>query len=321
MNGAHWLDPCLASIRAGSAQPLQIVVCDDGSTDASAEVCARHGATFLPSPAPAGSGFAATVNRGLGAVDHEATWVMLLNNDTEMHPACLATLMDAATRHPEVAILAPLVRSLREPALLDSAGLLLYPDGVARPRWHGEAAADLDLREEQILLASGAAMAIRHDLLRDVGGFDEAMGSFVEDVDWGLRAARRGAVAMLIPSAEVRHHFSGTVGAVSPRKARLVERNRLVVAARHLPMADLIASPVWTLRRWSALRRSGVGAGQPGTSTAALKGFGEGLLRLPGALLSRRTLARSDRTTGAEWRARVRRHRCGPEAFTRFGGQ
>lgn len=321
LDGAHWLEGCLASIRAGRVQPAEIIVADDGSTDGSAEVCARHDATFLASRAPRGTGFAPTMNRGIASVSEKPTWLLILNNDTELDAECVAEIMRTARSRPEASILAPVVRSLRDPDVLDSAGLLLYPDGVARPRWHGERHADVPLREEPVLLASGAAMAVRRDLWTRNGPFDERLGSFVEDVDWGLRAARRGAIALLVPTALVSHHFSGTIGALSPRKARLVERNRVVVAARHLPVRDLLASPAWTVRRWLALRRTTDAAGGGrGVGLAALAGLLGGIGRLPRALAERRRLRLERLSGGPAWAARLRRHRCGPDAFSRFGG-
>ncbi len=321
MNGAHWLEGCLGTLTSGTSRPTAIIVSDDGSTDDSPAVCARHGATFLATPEGAGSGFAAAVNRGLRAVPEGVRWVLLLNNDTEVDPDFVSELIDAGNRHPEAMIIAPLVLSLRDKATLDSAGLLLYPDGVARPRWHGERVSNLQLVEEPVLLASGAALAARTEAFQRFGELDESFGSYLEDVDWCLRAARRGALAMFAPKAIVYHHFSGTTGARSAGKARLVERNRVAVAARHLPLRQLVGSIVSTPRRWLVLAKGQRGAGDPGAGKAALLGLASGLARLPRELGVRRQLIRDGSAMGRGWRERLARHSCGPEAFRTFGGE
>ena len=321
MNGANWLERCLQTLTSGTARPAAILVADDGSDDDSADVCARYGATFLVSERGRGSGFAAAVNRGLRAVPERTAWVMLLNNDTEVDPEFVATIMDAGNRHPEAMILAPLVLSLRDRETLDSAGLLLYPDGVARPRWHGERADELELVEEPVLLASGAALVARSEAFRRFGELDESFDSYLEDVDWCLRAARRGAIAMFVPSAVVYHHFSGTIGARSSDKARLVERNRVAVAARHLPLRQLVGSIISTPRRWLVLAKGQRGVEAPGAGRAALIGLVSGIARLPRELRVRRRLINDGSAMGPAWRARLRRHACGPEAFRTFGGE
>jgi GT2 family glycosyltransferase len=323
LDGAHWLEACLASLRGGALAPKQVVVADDGSRDASAEVAARHSAEFLPAPAGRrGTGFAATTNRGIAAC--RGRWVVLLNNDTEVEAGALAALADAARRRPDVAMLAPLVRSLRDRRTIDSAGLLLYPDGVARPRWHGLPDAPGPLVEEEILLPSGAACAIRADWLARVGPLDESLGSYLEDVDWGLRALRAGARAFFVPRAVVYHHFSGTTGAFSAAKARHVERNRVIVAARHMPLTTLLASPAWTAVRWSVLARSGgahEGRVDPAGSLAraAVGGAAAGLLALPRALGERRRLGRRAVVTPAAWSKRLRAHRARVGDLRRYG--
>ena len=320
LNGAHWLTGCLRSLSAQTLPATEIIVADDGSIDDSAAVCAAFGAHFLPGDGPPRSGFAATVSRGIAATNADVEWIMLLNNDVEADPNFLGALIAGALRHPNCGVLAPLVRSLRDRSRIDSAGLLLYPDGVARPRWHGERVDAHRMREEQILLPSGTAVMIRRTTFERVGPLDLALDSYLEDVDWGLRAARSGVVTVFIPDAVVDHHFSGTFGETSPAKAMLVERNRMVVAARHLPLTMLLTSPWWTLRRWRALSSADAGS-TPGVRRAALGGVVRGLTALPKSSRERRSLRHQGLTLDREWRAHLRQHACGPDAFSHFGGQ
>lgn len=239
LDGAHWLEPCLASIEGRAS--IEIIVADDGSTDASAATCERRGATFVPAPRRR-TGFATTANRGICAAS--GTWILLLNNDTELAPGAIDTLLGVAGRHPDAAMIAPLVLSLRDRVTIDSAGMLIFPDGTARPRWHGTSVTSAPIRgEEDVLVPSGAAAMLRADWLDRVGLLDEGMTSYLEDIDLGLRIRRAGGRAVFAPSAIIYHHFSGTTGALSPEKARLIERNHVTVAARYLPATWLIGLP------------------------------------------------------------------------------
>ena len=324
VDGARWLEGCLPSVRAATSGQVEIVVADDGSTDESLEVCERFDARFLPSTRTR-AGFAATANRGLRAAS--GRWVLLLNNDTELAPGAIDAMLATARRHPDAAMIAPLVLSLRDRETIDSAGMLIYPDGTARPRWHGIAAGSARLRgEEEVLVPSGAAAFIRREWLDRAGLLDERMGSYLEDIDLGLRIRRAGGGAIFAPDAVVYHHFSGTTGALSSTKARLIERNHITVAARHLPLRWLLALPAWTLARWVVMVRTVLtergndeagGGGIVETGGAVIGGFAAGLAGLPAAIAQRRH--RDAVLSAPEWSVLLRRHRARLADYRRFG--
>lgn len=326
LDGAHWLRGCLQSIAAETAATVEVIIADDGSTDASRDDARRSGARFIESPRPR-TGFAATANRGIRAAT--GTWILLLNNDTEVAPTAIAAILDAAARHPDVAMIAPLVLSLRDRERIDSAGMLLLPDGTARPRWHGRRWTEIPMREEEVLVPSGAAVVIHRDWLDRVGLLDEDLVSYLEDIDLGLRVRRAGGRAMFVPAAVVFHHFSGTTGALSPAKARLIERNHITVAARHLPTPVLFALPFWTIARWAVLAVTVLRARRRPSSEsnhsalamalAVLRGTLEGLLRLPRSLSERRALATTTTVDGLQWRRLLRTHRAHLSDYLRFG--
>lgn len=331
LDGERWLPGCLASLRDSTPPPREVIVSDDGSGDASVSIAEGHGARVVRGERPR-SGFAATANRGMAEACGE--WILLLNNDTEVAPEACGLMVAAALRR-GAAIVAPLVASLRDPAYLDSAGLLLFADATARPRLHAQPVERAPSGHEWILVPSGAAVLFRRDLLGTVGALDESLGSYLEDVDWALRCGRAGHRVLLAPEAVVRHWFSGTTGALSPHKARMIERNHVVVAARHLPAATLLLLPVWTAARWAALavailgsRATDDAAGPGGAAPAhppralalaAARGALEGALALPGALADRRRLAREFPVDAGWWRARLRTQRARVRDYLQFG--
>jgi hypothetical protein len=171
---------------------------------------------------------------------------------------------------------------------------------------------------------------IRADWLDRLGVLDEGMTSYLEDIDLGLRIRRAGGPAVFVPGAVVFHHFSGTTGALSSTKARLIERNHITVAARHLPAAWLLGLPFWTLARWVTLVRTvraGGGAGEPGGESvremglAVLGGFVGGLVRLPAALRERKRLRQTATVADRDWRRLLRSHRARLGDYRRFGAE
>lgn len=326
LDGARWLEACLGSLASGEIRPSEVIVSDDASQDTSRAVSARFGATFV-SGLQLSTGFAATANRGIRAATSE--WILLLNNDTEVSSTTIRALVEAFERHPDAAMVAPLVLSLRDRGTIDSAGMLLFPDATARPRWHGEQVDTVRLREEDVLVPSGAAAVFRTAWLDRVGLLDERMTSYLEDIDLGLRIRRAGGRAVFVPDAVVFHWFSGTTGALSPTKARFIERNHTTVAARYLPLPWLLALPLWTAVRWAVLVRTVLRSrasptDEPAapislTAIAVLRGVVEGLVRLPQGLRERRAAAAQRVVPAREWRLLLRTHRARVRDYKRFG--
>ena len=326
LDGARWLEGCLASIAAGERQPLEVVVSDDGSTDDSAAVADRYGASFVESP-KSRTGFAATANRGIRVAKGDV--ILLLNNDTELAPTAVGAILDGCRRYPDTAMFAPLVLSLRNRTTIDSAGMLLYRDATARPRWHGRSLETIAVHEEEVLVPSGAAAAFRRTWLDRVGLLDEGMISYLEDIDLGLRIRRHGGRAVFLPESVVFHWFSGTTGALSPTKARLIERNHMIVAARHIPIPWLVALPLWTALRWVTMARtilSGprIGTGEPtasvpATAVAVIRGTVEGLARLPSGLRDRHRITDGAAVCGLRWRRLLGAHRARLSDYAQFG--
>jgi GT2 family glycosyltransferase len=99
-------------------------------------------------------------------------------------------------------------------------------------------------RQREIAIAPGTACIFRRDVLEQLGGFDESYGSYLEDVDLGLRCLRGGHAGIYVPEAIAYHHGSATLGRWNPRVVRLISRNQLLLVARHYDRA-LFRSCFW----------------------------------------------------------------------------
>lgn len=300
-----------------------MIVADDGSEDDSAVVAREHGALFLPGDGRR-HGFAVTVNRGIAA--STSGWIMPLNNDTEVRPDAFAQLLDAA-RRTGADVVCPLVVSLRDPAYCDSAGLRIFRDGTARPWLHTRPRVEAPADTMPLLLPSGSAFCVRREVWERIGVLDESLQTYLEDLDWGLRAGRAGVPIVLEPRAVVHHWFSGTEKAISPYKARMVERNHIVVAVRHLPPEDALLLPLWTAARWGAMvalamrqtTNDGQADSKAALAAAAARGLASGVAAIPAALAERRRLARRYPTSGRRWRRMLAPHRARLGDYRHFG--
>jgi GT2 family glycosyltransferase len=260
----HWnrrelLVALLESLRAQKLAFDEIIVADNGSSDDSAEVAERAGARVLR--LGRNFGFAAAVNRGVETA--RADWVAILNNDVTLEPDWLCALLEAATRQSASFAAGKILRA-GAPGIIDgtfdeiSRGACACrcgsdkPDG---PRWNEPRA---------IRFAPMTAALFRRDLFREVGILDESFGSYLEDVEFGLRCALAGRAGVYVPAAVAHHRGSATRGEWHSDTVRQIARNQVLMAAKHFrgqPRFPIVAGQLlWGLvafrhgRGWSCLR-------------------------------------------------------------------
>src|SRR5260370_37745607 len=97
-------------------------------------------------------------------------------------------------------------------------------------------------------------------MLDQIGGFDEDFFAYADDAELGLRARIAGWSCLYIPTAVVRHRRGSTLGVRSARRLELIERNRVLLAAKLFPWSLLWLNGVYYLARIAA----GTGRGHPG---------------------------------------------------------
>ena len=241
-NGAGFLPTCLDALRSQTYRSFEVIVVDNGSRDDSVELLRRNYPEARVIDWPENRGFAAAVNEGIRQARGEA--VALLNNDTEADPLWLSELCHAATLHPEVGFFASKLLLFDRREVLHSAGDFYGVDGVPGNRgvWQEDLGQFDDERE--VFGACGGAALYRLDMLRDVGLFDEGLGSYCEDVDLSFRAQLAGYRCLFVPTARVYHRLSATGG--GPTASYYCGRNFILVLAKNMP-GSLIRRYWWSI--------------------------------------------------------------------------
>jgi len=195
-------------------------VVDNGAGGAEIEAVERLERVELVSPGR-NLGYAAGSN--LGARRAAGDVLVFLNPDTVARPGALPKLA-AVLDDPEIGAAMPRLLLLEEPERLNSDGNVLHFTGLAWVGGHGRPASHL-AEPREIAYASGAALAIRAELFRDVGGFTEELFLYHEDVELGWRVRMRGLRVVAAPGADMLHDYEFSR---NPRKHYFLERNRLV---------------------------------------------------------------------------------------------
>lgn len=209
-------DSCLRHLCAQTIEH-QVILVDNGSSD---DVSARLKAEW---PAvqverlERGRGFAQASNHGAALGSGEI--VVLLNNDVDAHPDFLERLVAPLAEDQQVGSVAALMLQPGE-QLIDSAGLVADVTLGGFPRLQGLSAAQA--RSERPVLAgpAGTAAAYRRSAWEQVGGLDEAIFSYMEDLDLALRLRSAGWKTVIAADAIGVHIGSATHGHRSASQRR-----------------------------------------------------------------------------------------------------
>lgn len=221
-NCADVLDRCLEALPAAVGDlEAEVVVVDNGSSDASAQVAEDAGVQVVR--AGQNLGYARGMNRALAGTD--APFLIALNPDTEPPPGSLEALVGELRDRPDVAVVAPLLRHTdgsiqhsvhRFPTLRLALVANLVPAGllpaVVRDRLWLPGAVRPD-RSGPVDWAIGAVHVLRASAVSDPP-YGERWFMYVEDVDLCARVAEDGWRTWFAAGIEVRH-----AGGVSARRA------------------------------------------------------------------------------------------------------
>jgi GT2 family glycosyltransferase len=211
-NGAARIGRALDGLREQSRE-IEAVVVDNGSGDDSAELVRQRYPEVELLELGRNLGFGPALNRGVAA-HPEADPVILLNDDAAPEPDFVAALLE---RRDGADSVAGVMVQEDDPGLIDSAGVVADRTLMGFDYLHGEPLAAAAAAADPLGPTGGAAL-YRRDAFKAVGGFDERIFLYYEDLDLALRLAAAGGSCRLAPEARAVHAYSTSLGAGSAAK-------------------------------------------------------------------------------------------------------
>lgn len=203
----------LACLRALAAHPpglpVEVIVVDDGSSDATAGALPRVDGLRYHRRA-ANGGFIAACNDGAALARGE--FLVFLNNDTVPQPGWLDALLATFRSHPDAGLVG--AKLLYPDGRLQEAGGVVFSDGSG---WnYGRFGDPGDPRHAYLRdcdYASGAAIAVPRGLFLELGGFDARYApAYYEDTDLAFAVRACGRRVLYQPAARVVHMEGATAG-------------------------------------------------------------------------------------------------------------
>lgn len=216
-NTHEWLARCLRSLeRQTIREELEIIIVDNASSDDSIQMVRSEFPACILLPQDENDGFGGANN--IGARQSAAPTLLFLNPDTEVRAADsleeflevfesdTVAAIGAGTLHDEGGELErstgtfPTITSLVLDRLLAHLPALRASLGARSARhWSG-----FD-QQRQVDWVTAAAIWVRSEAFADLGGFDEEIFMYYEDVDLCYRARSAGGVCMYYPVGAITH--------------------------------------------------------------------------------------------------------------------
>lgn len=241
-NGLSLLKQLLPGVaRDTISEDVDLYVADNGSTDLSVEWVKSHCPDVKLILLDKNYGFAEGYNRAIAEVD--TPYVLLLNSDVETTPGWCVPMLAFMESHPEVGAIQPKIRSYHNKEMFEYAGAAGgYLDRLGYPYCRGRLFESVEKDEGQydgapveVAWASGAAMMVRADAYKEVGGLDPLFFAHMEEIDLCCRLISAGYKVMAVTDSVVYHIGGASLNQGNPKKTYLNFRNNLLLLHKNLP--------------------------------------------------------------------------------------
>ncbi len=222
---------------------LEILVVDSASSDDSVAMVEREFPNVRLWASTTNLGYAGGNN--LGIRHSRGRYLLLLNPDTVIHRGALRAILDYMDAHPDVGVLGP---------------RLYYPDGTtqsSRRRFPtlGTALIESTFLEQwfprhpairryrlldrpddetcQVDWVVGACLAVRAEVVKQVGLLDEAYFMYSEELDWQKRIRRAGWRVVYLPQAQVTHYEGKSSEQVTAFRELRFQKSKVLYFKKH----------------------------------------------------------------------------------------
>ncbi|TFC86100.1 glycosyltransferase [Cryobacterium sp. TMT3-29-2] len=297
-NGAKHLERTLEALSRQTRQPDVVITVDCGSTDTTAALLAAHAPTHFIS-ADAGISFGeaiAAAVRVIAPVENDREMLWLLAQDSAPEPGALAALLGELEIAPSVAVAGPKVMDWDAGDYIHEFGQSLTPGGATVTLVESELDQGQHDGMSDVLGVSAGGMLVRHLVWQQLGGFDPALPSADDSLDFCVRVRMAGYRVSGVAAAQVASAGDGVAGTSGSSRGRARRKRLRAMRAAQLHRR-LVYSPRWMIPvHWLGL-----------VPLAFLRSFVQLLQKEPGAILGEYSAAFAAAFSGLRVRAARRR--------------
>lgn len=224
---------------------LEVILVDNGSEKNKEELFKSIYPELVYIPSERNLGFAGGNNLGIQRASGK--YVLLLNNDTEIIPGCISSMVAEMEDNLEIGLISPLILYYHNERLIQYAGFSGMNYFTGRNITIGKFEQDdgqYDKISRETGFCHGAAMMFRNTDLAKVGLMDENYFLYYEEMDWCEKFRRNGMKIWFTGKAKIYHKESASVGKESSLKTYFMTRNRILFIRKN---ASIIAKLIFGL--------------------------------------------------------------------------
>ncbi|TFB67004.1 glycosyltransferase [Cryobacterium sp. Hz9] len=275
-NGAKHLERTLKALSLQTRKPDRVITVDCGSSDATAQMLAGFEPTqFIAADADLNFGQAISAALRVSTPpthDRELLW--LLAQDSAPESSALEVLVDALEIAPSVAVAGPKVMEWIASEYIHNFGESMTPLGTTVALVESELDQGQHDGLSDVLAVSAGGMLVRHTVWEQLGGFDPALPTVDDSLDFCVRVRLAGYRVAVVPAARVASAGDGVAGPNQSSRGRL--RRRRMRAERSAQLhRRLVYAPVGALVvHWLSL-----------LPLAFIRSIGQLLRKEPGAVV------------------------------------
>lgn len=238
-NGKEDTIECLESLKYLTYSNYEIVLVDNGSTDGSVECFKKRYPEIEIIENGENLGFAEGNNVGIWrAIDKGADYILPLNNDTVVDSHFLEELIEVAKSDSRIGIIGPKIYYYDSQKINSAGGIMNWSTGLGKNIGIG----DIDNGQfddcVDVECLIGAAILIKTELIREIGGFNKEFFLLLEDTELCIRAKNAGYRNMFCPKSKV-YHKEGISGERGPTALYYMYRNRILLVKKHFPYGSI----------------------------------------------------------------------------------
>jgi GT2 family glycosyltransferase len=298
--GLDYLPAALASIAAQTFSDQRTTVAVDGGDPATLRYLEEEWPQVNVVSTAEPAGFAGIVRAGIDA--SEGRYVAVMNDDVELEPDWLRTLVGALEADPKLGFATGKTLLYHERDLVNETWQVVYTCGRFEAVGLLERDAGQYDEPRATAVATGAASLYRREALELAGGFDPDYFLYCEDADLCLRMGLRGYRGLYLPDARAYHAWAASTGRTSDAARYFGARNSLTTLLKDFPAPVLLTSlPKILLYQVHTLNVArGVGSGP-----VVLRAWRDFLRRMPATLRKRRAVMRERAIGAREFRGLV----------------
>lgn len=302
-NGRTWLKDCLVGLNTQTYPLLDVLVVDDATNETSKGILRRFVKRhlrrrrwgYLRTPRPLG--FGAAINWALSRVKTDAELLLFIHDDAALDPTSVERMVARLLDDDNTAIVGPKIVDWVDPTRLEEVGMAA--DRFGYP-YKGLDEDEIDLGQHdasvEVFYVTSTCMLMRHDVFRQLRGWDSRMRVFADDLDLCWRARVAGYAIRVEPHAKARHAIALATGQRRSKFGQTryyIRRNRLRAVAKNASGLRLVALLPQFLLLFLAEMLAFIVLRQPGEILNLLRAIGWNIAASPQTLSERARVQRS----------------------------